>query len=470
MTEPSPPQSWWSSIREAIRGSEADLTAVSIRRAIFLLAVPTVLEMSMESLFAIVDIFFVSKLGSNAVATVGITESALAPLYAIAMGLAAAATATVARRIGEKDSEGAAKAAAHVIALAVICALFFGGLGAWNARGILVVMGAGTEVVEQGTPYVAVMLGGGVTIFLLFLMNAIFRAAGDAAVAMRSLWLATILNIALAPCLIFGLGPFPRCGLVGAAIATTVSRGVGVGYQLLVLRRKKDRLAIGLRHFTLHKPLLKTLVGIASPATLQMLIETASWLGLVRIMASYGSVALAGYTVTMRVVIFVLLPSWGLAMAAATLVGQNLGAKAPDRAARSVWTIAGYNLAFLAPTSMVLAFAPTFFLRILTDDAATVAAASTGLRIIAIGLVSFSCGMVAIQAFNGAGDTRTPLFVNVASFWLFKLPLAWLLAKGLGFGPRGVFIAISLAYAMQSLLGGLLFLRGRWKTISIPAT
>ena len=323
---PSPPAGAWATIREAIRGSQQDFTQVPIRRAVVLLAVPMVLEMSMESLFAVVDIFWVSRLGSDAVATVGLTESMLALVYAVAMGLAAGATALVSRRTGEKDADGAALAAVQSIGAAVVIAVAIGIAGALLAPQLLSAMGASAALIERGAGYTAVMLGGNVTIVLLFVINAVFRGAGDAAVAMRSLWIANIFNIALGPCFIFGIGPFPKMGVTGAAVATTIGRGIGVLYQVVTLARSRGRIPIGRRHLRLDRAVQASLIRISGTGTLQTLIETASWLGLVRILSTFGSAALAGYTIATRVVIFALLPSWGMANAAATLVGQNLGA------------------------------------------------------------------------------------------------------------------------------------------------
>jgi putative MATE family efflux protein len=466
--EPGAPR-FWSTVREAIRGTTQDLTAIPIRRAVILLAVPTVLEMSMESLLTIVDIFFVSKLGSDAVATVGLTESMLSPVYALAMGLSAGATALISRRTGEKDADGAASAAVQVIAVAVLCAALLGVLGASLSSRLLGWMGASTAVVESGTAYTSLMLGGSVTIFLLFVVNAVFRSAGDASIAMRSLWLANVLNMLLAPCFIFGVGPIPRMGVFGAALAMTSSRAIGVGYQLAVLSRGRGRLVVLRRHLAMRLDVIRELIRIGTPAAMQVLIETASWLGLVRIIASYGSLALAGYTIAMRIVIFALLPSWGLAQAAATLVGQNLGAREPERARRSVWSIARYNLAFLGPVGLFFAVAPAVTVSFFTNEAATAEYAAQCLRVVALGFVVFAFGMVAVQAFNGAGDTTTPMLVNLASFWFFKIPLAWFLAKVVGLGPRGAFIAIAAAYTLQSILAGALFRRGKWQRVSIAA-
>ncbi len=456
--------STWAILREAVRGTTQDLTTIPIRRAVVLLAVPTILEMAMESVLTIVDIFFVSKLGSTAVATVGLTESMLAPTYALAMGLSAAATAIVSRRAGQKDWDGAGIAAVQVILVALALAAVLGVVGAGTSPWLLGLMGADAEVVSTGSTYTAVMLGGSVTVFLLFVVNAVFRSVGDAAIAMRSLWLANLVNIVLAPCLIFGVGPFPRMGVVGAAVATTFSRALGVGYQLAMLMRKRGHLAIARRHVAVRLGLIGELVKLATPATGQVLIETASWLALVRIISSYGSAALAGYTIAMRVAIFALLPSWGLAQAAAALVGQNLGAGEPERAKTSVWTIARYNVAFLGPVGAIFAIAPGVIVVLFATDPAVVAYGSDCLRIVAIGFVVFAFGMVTVQAFNGAGDTTTPMVVNFAAFWLFKIPCAVVLAKVVGLGPRGVFLAITAAYAMQSVVAGLLFRRGRWQT------
>ena len=467
MDAASEPQGIWSTLREAIRGTKQDLTAIPIRRAIVLLALPTVLEMSMESLLTIVDIFFVSKLGSNAVATVGLTESMLSIVYALAMGLSTAATAMISRRIGEKDADGAAVAAVQAIGTACVIAASVGVAGALLSPRLLALMGATPEVVASGSTYCGVMLGGSVTIFLLFVVNAVFRSSGDAATAMRSLWLANILNIVLAPCLIFGLGPFPRLGVVGAAVATTVSRAIGVAFQLVVLVRGRGRVRLLARHLRLEARVLAPQLRIASIGTAQVLIESASWLALVLILSSYGSIALAGYTIAMRIAIFAMLPSWGLAGGAATLVGQNLGAGEPMRAQRSVETIALYNVIVLGSVGVVFALFPRAIVGIVSNDPEVTAYAASCLRITALGFLFFGFGMVAVQAFNGAGDTLTPMLLNIGSFWFFKLPLAYLLAKVAGLGPRGVFIAVTAAYALQGIGGGILLRRGRWKTRTI---
>lgn len=431
-----------------------------------MLAVPMVLEMSMESLFAVADIFFVSKLGSDAVAAVGLTESMLSPIYALAMGLSAGATALISRRTGEKDAEGAARAAGQVILLAIACAALLGAGGVLLSSTLLSAMGASSSILAIGGGYTATMLGGSVTIFLLFVINAIFRSAGAPVISMRSLWLANGLNIVLAPALIFGVGPIPKLGVVGAAVATTMSRGVGVLYQATVLLRGREgsRLTLERRHLAPRPREMLDLGRVAWTATLQVLIETASWLGLVRILSVYGSVALAGYTIAMRVAIFALLPSWGLASSAATLVGQNLGAGEPERARRSVTTIAVYNTIFLAVVGACFAIAPRPLVGLFTSDVAVIAQAANCLRVVALGFLVFAYGMVTIQAFNGAGDTLTPMLINLGVFWLFKIPLAYALARIAGLGPTGVFVAITAAYSAQALVSGLLFRRGQWQT------
>jgi len=461
-------QSLWETVREAVRGTKQDLTRIPIRRAILLLAIPTVLEMSMESLLTIVDIVCVSRLGDQAVASVGLTESILSLVYALAMGLAAAATATVSRRVGEKNTKGAGEAAGQVIVLASLSALIFGALGSAFSRELLRFAGAQEDVASYGHTYASVMIGGNITIFLLFVINAALRGAGDAATAMRTLWIANLLNMVLAPCLIFGLGPCPRMGVVGAAIATTTSRAVGVSYQVFVLVRGKNLLPIGVRFLLPRVRLMVDLLRIASSATLQVLIETASWLGLVRILSGFGSAALAGYTIAMRVAIFALLPSWGLAGASAALVGQNLGAGRPDRAEASVRAVARLNVAFLFAVGSAFAIFATPTLAALSTNPETIAYGASCLRIVAVGFVFFGFGMVTVQAFNGAGDTLTPMLINICAFWLFKIPFAYFLARVLDFGPRGVFLAITAAYAAQSTVAGLFFRRGRWKQQKLP--
>jgi putative MATE family efflux protein len=460
------PSGFWATIREAIRGSQLDFTQVSVGRAVILLAVPMVLEMSMESLFAVVDIFWVSRLGSDAVATVGLTESLLAIVFAIAMGLSAAATALVARRVGEHDHEKAATTAFQAIVVGVAISVLIGIVGASLAPALLEAMGASEGTLRIGSRYTAVMLGGNVTIVLLFVVNAVFRGAGDAAAAMRTLWLANILNIVLGPCFIFGVGPFPALGVTGAAVATNIGRGVGVLYQLVSLARGR-RIALERRHLRLQPSNMLALLRLGGTAAFQTLIETASWLGLVRILARFGSAALAGYTIGVRVVIFAILPSWGMANAAATLVGQNLGAGRPDRAERSVWIAALYNFLFLGTLGLLFATFPGPIVGWFTSEADVVPYAVDCLRIVALGFVFFAYGMVMMQSFNGAGDTVTPSFINFVCFWMIKIPLAYVLAIMAGWGPRGVFVAVTIAYSAQTLASLVLFRRGKWKATKI---
>ncbi len=457
------PQTTWSTIREAIRGSHQDFTQGPLGRAVVLLAIPMVVEMAMESIFAVTDIFFVSKLGAAAVASVGLTESLLAIVYALALGLGTAVTAIVARRIGEKDPDGAAHAAAQGVLLGVIVAIVLGSLGSIFAPQLLALLGATPAVLTQGTGFARVMLGGEASVILLFLLNAAFRGAGDAAIAMRVLLISNAINIVLGPCLIFGVGPFPALGVTGAAIATTIGRGTGALIAFLTLVRGNHRLAVGVRHFRPDVSQMRALVRLAGAATFQFIIGTASWIGLVRIISLFGSVELAGYTVAIRLLIFALLPAWGLANAAATLVGQNLGAGKPERAEQSVWTACKYNLAFLTALGVIfVALAPTltgFF----GHDAEVSRVAARALRIMSIGFPCYAYGMVVMQAFNGAGDTWTPTWLNFLIFWCWEIPLAWLLAKPLGWGATGGFVAIPIAFSTMAVVGAVLFRRGRWQ-------
>ncbi|HEX7528942.1 MAG TPA: MATE family efflux transporter [Thermoanaerobaculia bacterium] len=452
-----------ATIREALRGSHGDFTEGPVGRAVILLAIPMVLEMALESVFAVVDVFWVSKLGAAAVATVGLTESMLALIYALAIGLAMSATAMVARRVGERDRERAARTAVQAIALGVLIAVPFGLAGALLAPRLLGWMGAAADVVASGSRFTAVMLGGNIVIVLLFLINAIFRGAGDAAVAMRVLWLANAINLVLDPCLIFGWGPFPALGVTGAAVATTTGRGIAVLVQLLTLARGTGRLAIRREHLRLDPKTMLALLRLSGSAIVQSLIGTASWIGLVRILSSFGSAALAGYTIAIRIVIFALLPSWGMSNAAATLVGQNLGAKRPERAARSVFLAGLYNMTFLGVVGFGFFLFPGALVGLFTADAAVAPVATEGLRIIAAGFLFYAWGMVLVQSFNGAGDTWTPTVINFFVFWLWEIPLAWVLAVRVGLGPRGVFLAITVAFSTLAVVGGLLFRRGKWK-------
>jgi putative MATE family efflux protein len=455
--------SWWRTVREAIRGTHHDYTAGPIGRSIILLAIPMVLEMVMESVFAVVDVFWVAHLGPNAVATVGLTESMLTLVYTAAMGLSIGVTAMVARRIGEKNPAGAAEAAVQGIALGLIAAVVIGVTGVLLAPALLRVMGASPEVIALGSNYARVMLGGNAVILLLFLINAIFRGAGDAAIAMRVLWLANAINIVLGPLLIFGVGPFPELGVTGAAVATTIGRGTGVLYQLYRLARRDGRVVIHREHIALKPAVMKTLLRLSGTGTFQVFVGMASWIGLTRINASFGAEALAGYTIAMRIIIFALLPSWGLANAAATMVGQALGAGKPERGEQAVWRAAFYNMLFLGTAGVLFVTFANPIARLFTSDPTVASVAADCLRIISLGYLFYAYGMVLTQSFNGAGDTWTPTWLNLFCFWLWEIPLAWVLAQHFGMGPQGVAWAVTIAFSTLAVASAMLFRRGRWK-------
>jgi len=458
------PSTRWSTLREAVRGSTADFTEISIGRAVVLLAVPMVLEMLMESVFAVADVFFVGRLGADAVATVGITESLMTIIYALAVGLSVGAAATVARRIGERDPDGAARAAAQSILFAVGIGAILGATGILFAPELLHLMGASDDVVRTGSTFARVMIGasGGVT--LLFLINAVFRGAGDAAIAMRVLWIANAVNIILGPCIIFGLGPFPRLGVTGAAIGTSIGRWTGVAIQVYVLTRRDARVVLRWAHMRLDTAVMKGILRISGTAMFQNFIGTASYMGQVRIIAGFGSAAVAGNTIGIRVILFALLPSWGVSNAAVTLVGQNLGAGKPDRAEASAWKAGLYNTICLGTIGAVfLLFAP-IIVRIFTSDAAVGSVGVQCLRIVSAGFLFYGYGMVLTAAFNGAGDTRTPTVINLVSLWILELPLAWLLAHSAGMGPSGSFVAMSVGFSTLAFLSAWIFSKGHWKT------
>jgi len=473
--------SFWSILREAVAGSERDFTQGSIGLAIFLLAVPMILEMLMESIFALVDIFFVAHLGAESVAVVGLTESMLAIVYAVAIGLSIGATATVARRTGEKDAEGAARTAAHAIYLGVIVSLVMSAIGIIFAPTFLSLLGAEPRVVVEGTTFTRIMLGGNAVIVFLFLLNAVFRGAGDAAIAMRVLILANLLNIILAPCFIlgsdifafFGVNApqaildnwiFPKLGVTGAAVGTTIGRGVGVLFAAWYLFRKSGRITIHKQHWTFDSEIFSSLVKIAAPAVLQFTIATASWSALVRVIAGFGSEAIAGYVIGLRVIMFALLPAVGLSNAAATLVGQNLGAEKPERAEASVWKAAFINAAVLGAVSLLFLFFSEKIVGFFTDEAQVLAYATDCLHIVAYGFVFYGFGMVLESSFNGAGDTWTPTYLNLFIFWLFEIPLAYTLAYRFDFGADGVFWAITIAFSLLAIVSAVLFKRGKWKS------
>src|SRR5438309_8575892 len=453
----------WVSIREAIRGSHQDFTTGSLNRAILLLAVPMVLEMVLESLFAVVDVFWVGRLGANAVATVGLTESMLSLVFAVAMGLSLSTTAMVARRIGEKDSTGAAVAAVQAIALGLMVSIVIGAPCLALAPRLLRWMGSSSEIVAVGSGYASICLGGSGVVLMLFLNNAIFRGAGDAAIAMRLLWVSNIINLFLDPCLIFGWGPFPRLGVTGAAVATLTGRSIGLAYQFYRLLRATERIRILRRQIRLNFEVLARLVRVSITGILQFAIAHTSWIGLVRIVSMFGAAALAGYTIAIRVIIFVILPSWGLSNAAATLVGQNLGAKQPERAEASVWRTGFYNMLFLGTIGVLFVLFAEPVVRLFTHDPSVVPLGASCLRILSYGNIGYAYGMVMLQAFNGAGDTVTPTIVHLFSFWLLEIPLAYWLAIHAGWGTSGVFYAIVIAEAAIAGAGILLFRRGKWK-------
>ncbi len=460
-------ESWWTIFVHAVRGTGGDPTKGPMMRAIVLLAVPMVLEMAMESVFAVVDIFFVSRLGDDAVAGVALTESVLTLVYTAAMGLGIGVTAMVARRMGEGDEEAAAQATVQAIILGVVLAAAFGVAGIVWAEDLLRIMGASPETASVSLGYTRVLLGANVVIVLLFLQNAAFRGAGDAATAMRVLWLANGLNIVLDPCLIFGLGPFPELGLRGAAIATTIGRGTAVVVQLYTLLRLSGRLRVRPAHVRLRLAVMAGLVRLSATGTLQTFIGMASWIGLVRITAEFGAEALAGYAIAIRIVLFALLPAWGLSNAAATMVGQALGADDPARAEASVWVAAKLDLVFLGAVGLFfMAFAPAI-VGLFGGTGEASGYAVDCLRIVAAGFPFYAYGMVITAAFNGAGAVWTPTIINLFCFWLWEIPLAWVLARSMGFGPNGVFIAIAVSYATLAVVSAVLFRRGRWKQAAV---
>lgn len=454
-------------LKEALNGEEKEYTSGSIDRAIFMLSVPMILEMLMESLFAVVDVFFVAKLGVDAVATVGLTESMLMLIYSVAIGISMAATAVVARRIGEKNKDGAAHAGIQAIYLGVAFSILVSIAGIIYAKDLLRLMGASAELVANNYRYTQILLGTNVVILLLFLVNGIFRGAGDASIAMKSLWLANGLNIILCPTLIYGVGPIEGFGLIGAAIATSIGRGIGVCYQLYHLFNNKGMIRIKRKHIKPDLPLLGNIVKIASGGTAQFLIASASWIFLVRIISSFGSDALAGYTIGIRVIIFTILPAWGMANAAATLVGQNLGAGQPERAERSVWRAGYFNMLFLVSVAVLFFIGAPWIVALFNDEPLVMQYGVQCLRYVCLGYLFYGYGMVLSQAFNGAGDTRTPTLINLFGFWLFQIPLAYTLATIVGWGPKGVFTAIAIAESAIALAAIILFRRGRWKTIKV---
>jgi putative MATE family efflux protein len=459
---------FFSLVRQSLRGIEHDYTKGSIRGAIVLLAIPMILELSLESVFAVVDMFFVGRLGAKAIAAVGLTELAITIVYSIAIGLSTAATAVVARRIGEKDPDGAAHAGMQSLVLACMITAVISSIGIIYAPLILHTMGASDEVVRDGAVFTRIMLGGSVVIILLFLINGIFRGAGDAAMAMKSLWVASLLNIILCPCLINGYGPFPELGLKGAAIATTIGRGMGVLYQCYHLYRGEGTIKIRLPHFKWDTPVIKTLITIAWPATFQFVIQSGSWIILgVLVARTGGTEATAGYQIAIRNIVFFILPAWGLSNAAATLVGQNLGALQPERAERSVMLTMKYNAAFMAAVMLFFLFFSSPVIGIFTHDPEVHRYGTLALQVIGSGYIFYGIAMVMIQSLNGAGDSKTPTWINLIGFWFFQIPLAYLLSVTFSQGPLGAFIAVPVAETGIALAGWYFFKKGKWKKIKV---
>lgn len=454
----------YSLIKQSMSGESQDYTQGSIRKAVILLAIPMMLEMCMESVFAVVDIFFVSHLGKHATSTVGLTESVITIVYSLAIGISMAATAMVARRIGEKDTVAATKAGMQSILLSLAITVAVSIPGFIYAAEILRLMGAEEAAIASGTVYTRIIMGGSLVIMLLFLINGIFRGAGDAMMAMKSLWIANICNIVLCPLLIRGLGPVPAFGLQGAAMATTIGRGIGVAYQLYHLFKGKSQIRFTIKHLVPDWTILKSLINVAWPGTLQFLIGSGSWIVLASLVVQTGhSEASAGYQIGIRIVMFFLLPAWGLSNAAATLVGQNLGAGQPERAALSVASTARYNAVFMGSVSTIfLVFAP-FIISLFTKEAAVAGYAVSTVRIVSAGFLFYGIGMVYANAFNGAGDTRTPTVINFFAYWFLQIPLAWFLAKTLQMGPAGVFIAIPVAETSTAIAAFFVFRKGKWK-------
>ncbi|HEX2920559.1 MAG TPA: MATE family efflux transporter [Bacteroidales bacterium] len=450
-------------VREAVSGTEQDFTTGKLGRAIMLLAIPSILELVMESVFVIVDIFFVSKLGADAIATVGLTESLMTLIYAIAMGLGTATTSMVSRRIGEKNPQEASKVAIQAILAGILLSVIIGIPGAIYSKKILGLMGASDTIIQNMSGFTMIMLGSNTVIMLLFIINAVFRSAGDAAIAMKVLWTGNIINIILDPLFIFGIGPFPEMGVIGAAIATLTGRSIAVFAQFYLLFFGKKRIQLSIRHIGFNPRVILRLLKLSTGSIGQNLIATLSWVGLVRIISMFGSQVVAGYTIAIRVVNFTLLPAWGLSNAASTLVGQNLGAKLPERAERSVWITAWFNVLLLGIIGLILFLFPAYFINLFIDDNDVVISGIRCLKILSIGYVVYGLGMVLVNSFNGAGDTMTPLRINVLAYFIIEIPLAWLLAVDLGFGEDGVFLAILFAEIVMTTLSWLIFRRGRWK-------
>jgi putative MATE family efflux protein len=456
-----------SNFRIAVLGLEKDFVSGSIERAIFMLSVPMILEMMMESLFAVVDVFFVGKLGVDAIATVGLTEAIIMIVYSICVGLSMGVTAMVSRRVGEKKHKDASDVAFQGILIGVFLAFIIGVLGFIFAKDLLHLMGASDELISQGYGYTQVLIGGNVTIMLLFILNAVFRGAGDASIAMRALWISNGLNLILDPLFIFGIGTIEGLGVQGAAIATTIGRSVGVGYQLYILFNGRSVIKLIRTNMVFRFKIMQRLIKVSLGGMGQYLISTASWIFLVRIISYFGSDAVAGYTISIRIIIFTILPSWGISNAAATLVGQNLGASQPERAEKSAWKCAFYNMVFLFVISVVFFVFAEFLVGIFNAEGEVLRNGVIALRYICAGYLFFAYGMVVSQAFNGAGDTRTPTIVNFFSYWMLQIPLAYLLAMYTDFEIKGIYIAILAAEIFLAIVVVLIFRRGKWKLVKV---
>lgn len=460
-------QQLWSDLKESVTGSERDFTATSLGKAIFLLSVPMVLEMIMESIFAVADIYFVSQISSEAIAVVGITESAMTIVYAIGMGLSVATTALISRRIGEKHREKAEIIAFQAIIAGTIISLLLAIPGVLLAEDFLRLMGASDQMATEGAVYPAIMFGGNIVVTLLFIINAIFRSSGDAAISMRVLWIGNLINMVMDPLLIFGIGPFPEMGLKGAAIATNIGRGIAVAYQFYILFGQKHRIGLTAKSIVFIPQKMIQLLRLSVGGIFQNMVATSSWLVLVRFIAMYGADAVAGYTIAIRIVVFSLLPSWGLSNAASTLVGQHLGARHPQKAERAVWITGYINMGLLGLIGLVLILYPQSFIHLFITEETVVNYGIDCLRIISYGFVSYGLGMVLIQGFNGSGDTTTPMYIYMFCYWLLEIPLAWFLSTGTNLGLSGVFISIFIAETTLTVVALALFLRGRWKKIRI---
>ena len=457
---------WFSLLKDAIRGEEMDYTSGSLRKAVIMLAIPMMLEMILESVFAVVDLYFVGHLPNSSVAVqvVGLTESVLTIIYSLAIGMSMAATAVVARRVGEKNPDAAAHAGVQALLVAIVLTAVLSLAGFVFAKEILLLMGASEGAAQEGTAFVQIMMGGSVVIMLLYLINGIFRGAGNAAIAMKSLWLANLCNIILCPVLIRGIGPVPAFGLTGAAMATTIGRGFGVAYQAYYLLNGKGLLKIKARHWRIDIPVINSIVKIATPAVFQFVIASCSWIFLANLVATTGGdEGSAGFQTAMRLMMFFIFPAWGMSNAAATLVGQNLGAEKPERAAESVFKTMKYNIIFMALITVFTFTLGEWFISFFTNDVAVQRIAVDAIRIVSLGYIFYGIGMVMMNAFNGAGDTWTPTWINLIGFWFFQIPLGYVLAKFLNMGPEGVFIAIPVAETCIAIAAFLVFRKGRWK-------